>query len=164
MSDDDQQQLTPRRGKVLKALARAEQGLFTRPAPNPRRLKWNRFSRGAGVNQGPAERLGVSRRTVDRYRAGQLTIPQKYLRAALVEETESLWQPQIKAHARPQAARSGDAIPPGRKGPGSRFSTEEVPARLGWAWEPREVTPAGHGDRRVRPAFQRLAVDPPPAD
>ncbi|WP_371604690.1 hypothetical protein OG345_40110 [Streptomyces sp. NBC_01220] len=33
MSDHEQQQPAPRRGKVLEALARAEQKVFTRPAP-----------------------------------------------------------------------------------------------------------------------------------
>lgn len=44
-----------------------------------------------------AARLGTSRRTVERYRAGKLTKPQKRLQAALVEATESEWQPQVRA-------------------------------------------------------------------
>jgi hypothetical protein len=43
---------------------------------------------------------------VQRYRAGQQTKPQKKLRAALVEETESQWQPQVRAQARERAATS----------------------------------------------------------
>ncbi|MEU0308587.1 telomere-protecting terminal protein Tpg [Streptomyces cyaneofuscatus] len=53
-----------------------------------------------------AERLGTSRRTVERYLAGKLKKPQKRLQAALVEETESEWQPQIRAQAREQASTS----------------------------------------------------------
>ncbi|MFF4174116.1 telomere-protecting terminal protein Tpg [Streptomyces sp. NPDC001744] len=53
-----------------------------------------------------AERLDVSRRTVERYRAGTLTTPQKRLRAVLVEETESEWQPQVRAQVRAAAASS----------------------------------------------------------
>ncbi|WP_333744051.1 hypothetical protein [Streptomyces ardesiacus] len=34
MSDHEQQQPTPQRGKVLEALTRAERKIFTRPAPN----------------------------------------------------------------------------------------------------------------------------------
>lgn len=60
-----------------------------------------------GSTQALAERLGVSRRTVERYRAGKLTTPQKRLQVALVEETESEWQPQVRAQAREQAAISG---------------------------------------------------------
>ncbi|MFF3503419.1 telomere-protecting terminal protein Tpg [Streptomyces sp. NPDC003247] len=50
--------------------------------------------------------MGVSRCTVERYRSGKLTTPQKRLQAALVEETESEWQPQVRAQAREQAATS----------------------------------------------------------
>ncbi|GAA5706399.1 hypothetical protein Save01_07257 [Streptomyces avermitilis] len=43
---------------------------------------------------------------MQRYRAGQETKPQKRLQAALVEETESQWQPQVRAQARERAATS----------------------------------------------------------
>ncbi|WP_371604691.1 hypothetical protein OG345_40115 [Streptomyces sp. NBC_01220] len=44
---------------------------------------------------------------MERYRAGKLTAPQKRLQAALVVETESEWQPQVRAQARERAATSG---------------------------------------------------------
>ncbi|MGW7369708.1 hypothetical protein ACWGI8_41375 [Streptomyces sp. NPDC054841] len=53
------------------------------------------LTRAKGSTQALAERLGVSRWTVERYRAGTLTTPQKCLQAALVEEAESEWQPQV---------------------------------------------------------------------
>ncbi|MGW3521715.1 telomere-protecting terminal protein Tpg [Streptomyces hydrogenans] len=43
---------------------------------------------------------------MERYRAGTLRTPQKRLRAALAEETESEWQPQVRAQARAAAATS----------------------------------------------------------
>ncbi|WP_226652334.1 telomere-protecting terminal protein Tpg [Streptomyces hydrogenans] len=64
------------------------------------------LTRAKGSTKALAERLGVSRRTVERYRAGTLTTPQKRLRAALVEETESEWQPQVRAQVRAAAATS----------------------------------------------------------
>ncbi|MGW2956725.1 telomere-protecting terminal protein Tpg [Streptomyces eurythermus] len=107
MSDHEQQQPAPRRGKVLEALARAERKVFTRPAPKSAKAQM-RFllTRTKGSTKALAERLGVSRRTVERYRAGTLTTPQKRMRAALVEETESEWQPQVRAQARHQTATS----------------------------------------------------------
>lgn len=107
MSDHEQQQLAPGRGKVLEALARAERKLFTRPAPKSAkaRMKFLRTREG-GSTAAVAERLGASRRTVERYLAGKLTTPQKRLQAALTEETESEWQPQVRAQARAQAATS----------------------------------------------------------
>ncbi|MGI5451252.1 hypothetical protein ACQEVM_36890 [Streptomyces sp. CA-243310] len=41
---------------------------------------------------------------MERYRAGTLTTPQKRLQAALVEETESERQPQVRAQLREQAS------------------------------------------------------------
>ncbi|MGZ2362285.1 terminal protein [Streptomyces sp. 372A] len=107
MSDHDEQQPAPRRGKVLEALVRAERKLFTRPAPKSAkaRMKFLRTREG-GSTAAVAERLGTSRRTVERYLAGKLTKPQKRLQAALVEETESEWQPQVRAQARAAAATS----------------------------------------------------------
>ncbi|MFF3734604.1 hypothetical protein ACFYXM_31010 [Streptomyces sp. NPDC002476] len=97
-SDHEKQQPAPRRGKVPEALARAEQKVFTRPAPKfaKAQVKFP-LTRAKGSTKAVAERLGASRRTVERYRAGTLTTPQKRLRAALVEETESEWQSQVRA-------------------------------------------------------------------
>ncbi|NEA15527.1 telomere-protecting terminal protein Tpg [Streptomyces halstedii] len=108
MSDHEQQQPAPGRGKVLDALVRAERKVFTRPAPKSAKAQVKfLLTRAKGSTKALAERLGVSRRTVERYRAGTLTTPQKHLKAALVEETESEWQPQVRAQAREQAATSG---------------------------------------------------------
>ncbi|MFC7924761.1 telomere-protecting terminal protein Tpg [Streptomyces cinereoruber] len=109
MSNDEQQQPAPRSGKVLEALARAERRLFTRPAPKSAkaRMKFLR-TRAGGLTAAVAERLGTSRRTVERYLAGKLTKPQKRLQAALVEATESEWQPQVRAQARAGGDLQGD--------------------------------------------------------
>ncbi|MEV7960548.1 terminal protein [Streptomyces sp. NPDC088141] len=84
MNDQEQQQPTPRRGKVLEALARAERKIFTRPAPKSAkaRMKFLR-TRKKGSAKALAELLGTSRRTVERYLAGKLTTPQKCLQATL---------------------------------------------------------------------------------
>ncbi|MGR8012196.1 telomere-protecting terminal protein Tpg [Streptomyces hypolithicus] len=107
MSDHEQQQPAPRRGKVLEALARAERKVFTRPAPKSANAQVKfLLTRSAGATRALAERLGISRRTVERYRAGKLKTPQKRLQAVLVEETESEWQPQVRAQARERASTS----------------------------------------------------------
>ncbi|MFI9630924.1 helix-turn-helix domain-containing protein [Streptomyces sp. NPDC052042] len=87
MSDHEQQQPAPSRGKVLDALVRAERKVFTRPAPKSAKAQVKfLLTRAKGSTKAVAERLGVSRRTVERYRARKLTLttPQKRLRAALV--------------------------------------------------------------------------------
>ncbi|MFM9681716.1 telomere-protecting terminal protein Tpg [Streptomyces brasiliscabiei] len=103
----DSQQPAPRGGKVLDALTRAERQTVTRPAPKSAKAQMKfLLTRAKGSTKALAERLGVSRRTVQRYRAGQLKKPQKRLQAALVEETASEWQPQVRAQARERAATS----------------------------------------------------------
>lgn len=105
---DHEQQPAPGRGKLLDALARAERKVFTRPAPKSAKAQMKfLLTRAKGSTKALAQRLGISRRTVERYRAGALTTPQKRLQAALVEETESEWQPQVRAQGRAQAATSG---------------------------------------------------------
>ncbi|MFE3996213.1 helix-turn-helix domain-containing protein [Streptomyces goshikiensis] len=87
---DNEQQPAPGRGKALEALAQAERKVFTRPAPKSAKAQMKfLLTRAKGSTKALAERLGVSRRTVKRYRAGTLTTPQKRLQAALVEESES---------------------------------------------------------------------------
>ncbi|MBB5109468.1 telomere-protecting terminal protein Tpg [Streptomyces spectabilis] len=104
---DHEQQPAPRRGKVLDALTRAERQVFTRPTPKSAKSQIKfLLTRAKGSTKALAARLGVSRRTVQRYRAGQLTTPNKRLRAALMEETESEWQPQVRAQVREQASTS----------------------------------------------------------
>ncbi len=107
MSDHEQQQPVPRQGKVLEALARAERKMFTRFAPKSANAQVKfLLTRVKGSAKALAERLGTSTRTIERYRAGKLTTPQKRLRTVLVEETESEWQPQVRARVREQAATS----------------------------------------------------------
>lgn len=63
-----------------------------------------------GSTKSLAERLGVSRKTVQRYLSGASTKPNERLQAALVQETESEWQPQVRAQARQRAASSGGLV------------------------------------------------------
>ncbi|MFD9114878.1 telomere-protecting terminal protein Tpg [Streptomyces bottropensis] len=111
----DDQQTNPAsallRRKLFEGLGRAERALFTRPAPkSPRAQMKFLLTRAKGSTAAVAERLGVSRRTVERYRSGAVKRPQKRLQAALVEETEAQWQPQVKAQARQRAATSGGLV------------------------------------------------------
>ncbi|MEU5810928.1 helix-turn-helix domain-containing protein [Streptomyces sp. NPDC047718] len=99
------------RDKLLDGLRRAERTLFTRPAPKSARaqMKFLRTREG-GSSKSLAERLGVSRKTVDRYLSGATKTPQKRLEAALAQETEADWQPQVRAQARERAATSAGLV------------------------------------------------------
>ncbi|MFB8127512.1 telomere-protecting terminal protein Tpg [Streptomyces bacillaris] len=111
MTADDVRRAARTRAKILDGLARAERALFTRPAPKSARaqMKFLR-TREKGSTKSLAAHLGVSRKTVQRYLSGASTKPNKRLQAALVEETESEWQPQVRAQARQRAAVSGGLI------------------------------------------------------
>ncbi|MFF8960850.1 telomere-protecting terminal protein Tpg [Streptomyces sp. NPDC014894] len=99
------------RAKILDGIARAERALFTRPVPKSARARMKFLrTREKGSTQKVAARLGVSPRTVQRYLAGASTTPNKRLRQALAQETESEWQPQVRAHARQSAASSGGMV------------------------------------------------------
>ncbi|MFG3042926.1 telomere-protecting terminal protein Tpg [Streptomyces sp. NPDC048330] len=109
--EEKAQQAARTRSKLMEGLARAERALFTRPAPKSARaqMKFLR-KRERGSTKSLAERLGVSRKTVQRYLSGASTKPNKRLQAVLVQETESEWQPQVRAHARQHATTSGGLV------------------------------------------------------
>ncbi|MFI9176074.1 telomere-protecting terminal protein Tpg [Streptomyces lincolnensis] len=99
------------RRKLFDGLRRAEQAVLTRPAPKSARAQMKfLLTRTEGSTTAVAERLGVSRRTVERYRSGAATKPQKRLQKALVQETEARWQPQVRAHARQRSVTSGGLV------------------------------------------------------
>jgi transcriptional regulator with XRE-family HTH domain len=105
--EEKAEQAARTRSKIMDGLARAERALFTRPAPkSPQaQMKFLR-KREKGSTKSLAERLGVSRKTVQRYLSGASSKPRKRLQEALAQETESEWQPQIRAQARQRATTS----------------------------------------------------------
>ncbi|MFH7599275.1 helix-turn-helix domain-containing protein [Streptomyces racemochromogenes] len=111
MTDDDVERAAKSHAKILDGFARAERALFTRPAPKSARaqMKFLR-TQEKGSTKSLAERLGISRKTVQRYLSGASTKPNKRLQEALVQETESEWQPQVRAQARQRAASSGGLV------------------------------------------------------
>ena len=111
MTADDVKRAARTRAKILDGFARAERALFTRPAPKSARAQMTFLrTREKGSTKSLAARLGVSRKTVQRYLSGVSTKPNKRLQEALVQETESEWQPQVRAQARQRAASSDGLI------------------------------------------------------
>ncbi|WP_327310111.1 helix-turn-helix domain-containing protein (plasmid) [Streptomyces sp. NBC_01298] len=106
--EEKAQQAARTRAKIMDALHRAERALFTRPAPKSPNAQMRYLrKRERGSTKSLAERLGVSRKTVQRYLSGASAKPNKRLQEALVQETESEWQPQVRAQARQRATTSG---------------------------------------------------------
>ncbi|GHB33771.1 telomere-protecting terminal protein Tpg [Streptomyces chryseus] len=110
MSNDNTAARGLLRDKILDGLRRAERTLFTRPAPKSAWARMKFLRTREGSSKSLAERLGVSRKTVDRYLSGVTKKPQKRLQAALEQETEAEWQPQVKAQARQRAASSAGLV------------------------------------------------------
>ncbi|MFE9797047.1 telomere-protecting terminal protein Tpg [Streptomyces goshikiensis] len=108
-SDDDKKKAENRallRGKLLDGLRRAECALFTRPAPKSATARMKYLRTRETSSKSLAERLRVSRKTVDRYLSGAIKKPHRRLQAALEHETEAEWQPQVRAQARQRVVSS----------------------------------------------------------
>ncbi|MFJ4880845.1 telomere-protecting terminal protein Tpg [Streptomyces sp. NPDC088745] len=111
MTDDDVLHAARTRAKILEGFARAERALFTRPVPKSARAQMKCLrTREKGSTKSLAARLDVSRKVAQRYLAGASTKPNKRLQEALVEETESEWQPQVRAWARRRMVSSGGLV------------------------------------------------------
>lgn len=124
------------------SLDKAETNTFTRAVPKTAQARM-RFlvKREKGSTQAVARRLGISRRTVERYLKGQLRRPRAELAARLAEEVRKDWQPRVKERARQRAASSTGLV-------------IETRARFGFS-----AAPGSTDDGRVRRITQHL----PPA-
>ncbi|KJY32929.1 hypothetical protein [Streptomyces sp. NRRL S-495] len=124
------------------ALDRAAPKHFTRPLPKSAQARMRALVKAVkGDTAVAAARLGVSRRTVERYLKGQRKHPRAALHEALERELHKVWQPGVRRKARRRAAGTGGI-------------TVEVRAYFGF------TAPAGTSDSaRLRPLTVRL----PPA-
>jgi transcriptional regulator with XRE-family HTH domain len=108
MSEHEEHQTivpAPTRGKIHEGLERAEQGAFTRPIPkSPQAQVRFLLQKAKGSTRGLAERLGLSKRTVQRYRRGVICTPRRATQETIAQETKRDWQPQVRAQARARAA------------------------------------------------------------
>lgn len=129
-------------GEIDDALNRAAAEHDTKEPPKTAGARMRYLVRAEkGSTAAVAARLGISRRTVERYLAGTRKTPRPALRDALDREVRRAWQPGVRARARRQAASAGGI-------------TIETRARFGFH-APDLTT----DDPRVR----RLTVHLPPA-
>jgi hypothetical protein len=91
--------------EINDALERGAEEHFTRNPPKGAQAQMRLLVKAAKGNTATvAARLGVSRRTVERYLAGQRKTPRAALREALQREVLKVWQPRIRQQARRRAA------------------------------------------------------------
>jgi hypothetical protein len=129
-------------GILADSLDRAATNTATRPIPKtaPAQMRFLvKVSKGSTLIV--AQRLGISRRTVERYIKGQLRQPRKDLAALLEREVRKDWQPRVRTRAKKQAASSTGIV-------------IETRARFGFT-----AAPGSTDDTRIRRITQHL----PPA-
>jgi transcriptional regulator with XRE-family HTH domain len=129
-------------GEFEDALQRAAVNTATRPIPKTAGARMRFLVKAEkGSTASVAARLGVSRRTVERYVKGTLRRPRPELAARLEQEVRKDWQPRVRQRAKKQAATATGIV-------------IETRARFGFT-----AAPGSTDDARMRRITQHL----PPA-
>ncbi|MER5466645.1 XRE family transcriptional regulator [Streptomyces sp. NPDC002668] len=126
---------------IHEALDRADREAFTREPPKGLQARINFLLGKLKTTKAVAEALGVTQRSVERYRSGERKKPPKDIADRIDAAVRARWQPQVRKRRRRQAATSTGI-------------TVETRARFGY------TAPIGTtDDGRMR----RLTVHLPPA-
>ncbi len=129
-------------GIIGDSLDRAAAATATRPPPKSAQARMRFLVKSEkGSTRAVAARLGVSRRTVERYVKGTLRRPRKDLADRLEQEVRKDWQPRVRSRAKKRAATATGIV-------------VETRARFGFT-----AAPGSTDDSRMRRVTQHL----PPA-
>ncbi|MET7290264.1 XRE family transcriptional regulator [Streptomyces sp. NPDC005573] len=128
-------------GEIGDAIERADREGFTREPPKTLKGRIGFLTRQLKTTRAVAAELGVSQRTVERYRKGDRRHPPKDIADKIDAAVRSRWQPQVRRRRQKQAATTGGI-------------TVETRARFGY------TAPVGTTDDG---RFRRLTVHLPPA-
>jgi hypothetical protein len=128
-------------GEIEDAIERADQETFTRELPKGLKARINFLVGQLKTTKAVAQEIGVSQRSVERYRTGERKHPPKDIADRIDAAVRARWQPKVRGRRRKQAATSTGI-------------TVETRARFGY------TAPIGTtDDGRMR----RLTVHLPPA-
>ncbi|MFJ3728577.1 telomere-protecting terminal protein Tpg [Streptomyces sp. NPDC090045] len=128
-------------GDIDAALERADREAFTRQPPKGLKARINFLMGRLKTTRAVAAELGVSQRSVERYRTGERKSPPKAIADRIDAAVRARWQPRVRGRRRRQAATATGI-------------TVETRARFGY------TAPIGTtDDGRMR----RLTVHLPPA-
>ncbi|MEU6578958.1 XRE family transcriptional regulator [Streptomyces sp. NPDC046805] len=94
-------------GDIDEALERAGQEAFTRKPPTTLKGQINYLMRQLKTTKAVAREIGVSQRSVERYRTGERKHPPKAIVDRIDAAVRARWQPQIRKRRREQAATTG---------------------------------------------------------
>jgi hypothetical protein len=94
-------------GEIDDAIERADREAFTREPPRTLKGQINFLMRQLKTTRAVAAELGVSQRSVERYRKGERRHPPKDIQQKIDTAVRSRWQPQVRKRRRRQAAATG---------------------------------------------------------
>ncbi|MFJ7587605.1 telomere-protecting terminal protein Tpg [Streptomyces sp. NPDC097617] len=94
-------------GDIEDAITRADRETFTRQPPKTLKARINFLMGRLKTTRAVAAELGVSQRSVERYRKGDRKIPPKAIADRIDTAVRSRWQPVVRGRRRKQAATSG---------------------------------------------------------
>uniref|UniRef100_UPI002F9127EA telomere-protecting terminal protein Tpg n=1 Tax=Streptomyces sp. NBC_01562 TaxID=2975879 RepID=UPI002F9127EA len=128
-------------GEIEDAIERADRESFTHEPPKTLKGQIGYLMKQLKSTRAVAQELGVSQRSVERYRKGERKHPPKHIADKIDAAVRSRWQPLVRKRRRKQAAATGGI-------------TVETRARFGY------TAPVGTTDDG---RFRRLTVHLPPA-
>ncbi|MFI5979083.1 telomere-protecting terminal protein Tpg [Streptomyces sp. NPDC051452] len=128
-------------GEIDEAIEPADREAFTRQPPKTLQARINFLMKQLKTTKAVAQEIGVSQRSVERYRRGERKHPPKAIADRIDAAVRARWQPQVRKRQQKQAATTGGI-------------TVETRARFGY------TAPIGTTDDG---RFRRLTVHLPPA-
>ncbi|MEU7729411.1 XRE family transcriptional regulator [Streptomyces sp. NPDC040724] len=147
-------------GDIDAALERADREAFTRQPPKGLKARINFLMGRLKTTRAVAAELGVSQRSVERYRTGERKSPPKEITDRIDAAVRARWQPRVRGRRRRQAAtatgitvetraRFGYTAPIGTTDDGRmrRLTVHLPPAYAQRLFEARQ---RGAGDRELR--------------
>ncbi|MCK8438768.1 XRE family transcriptional regulator [Streptomyces sp. D2-8] len=127
--------------EIEDAIERADREAFTRQPPKTLKGQIGYLIKQLKTTRAVAQELGVSQRSVERYRKGERKHPPQAIAERIDAAVRARWQPQVRKRRQRQAATTGGI-------------TVETRARFGY------TAPIGTTDDG---RFRRLTVHLPPA-
>jgi hypothetical protein len=94
-------------GEIEDAIERADREAFTREPPKTLKGQIGFLLKQLKSTRAVAQKLGVSQRSVERYRTGERKHPPKDITTKIDAAVRSLWQPGVRKRRRRQAAATG---------------------------------------------------------
>ncbi|MFJ2593489.1 telomere-protecting terminal protein Tpg [Streptomyces erythrochromogenes] len=93
-------------GEIEDAIVRADQEAFTKQPPKTLKGRINFLLKRLGTTRAVAAELGVSQRSVERYRKGDRKSPPRPVADRIDTAVRARWQPVVRGRRRKEAATS----------------------------------------------------------